>query len=342
MTGPVAADRSAPAGGERVLIAIVNYRTADLVISALRSLERERELCPDTEVVVVDNDSGDGSAQRIAEAIEARGWSRWVRLQRSAVNGGFAYGNNVAIAPALASASPPDFVWLLNPDAEARPCALRALLDFLRDHPRVGIAGSSIEQADGRPWPHAFRFPSIWSELASGLRMRLLDGLLGKRTVLMTMGDQAERVDWLPGASMIVRRAVFDDVGLMDDGYFLYFEETDFCLQAARRGWSCWYVPDSRVMHIAGQSTGLTTPDVPRRRLPAYWFESRRRYWIKNHGLPYAMAVDIVWALSFATWRLRRWLQRKPDQDPPHMLRDFLHNSVLWHWTMPANPRVRG
>jgi len=81
---------------------------------------------------------------------------------------------------------------------------------------------------------------------------------------------------------------------------------------------------------------------VPRRRLPAYWFESRRRYWIKNHGLPYAMAVDIVWALSFATWRLRRWLQRKPDQDPPHMLRDFLHNSVLWHWTMPANPRVRG
>lgn len=74
-----------------------------------------------------------------------------------------------------------------------------------------------------------------------------------------------------------------DCVPTVGEEYFLYYEETDFCLQAKRAGWSCWRVPESRVMHMAGQSTGVTTPGA-RKRLPQYWFESRRRYFIKNHG----------------------------------------------------------
>ena len=323
----------------RVLVAIVNYRTGRLAVECLRSLLPEVQARPGTRVMVVDNVSGDKSAETIAQAIVAEGWSGWARLTRASVNGGFSYGNNLAIRPALASAQPPALIWLLNPDTQVRPGALRELVAFLEAHPQVGIAGSSFEQEDGSLWPHAFRFPSIWSELATGLRLSAVAALLKSRTTLLRMGDYAQRVDWLPGASMMVRREVFDAVGLMDEGYFLYFEETDFCLQAARAGWPCWYVPQSRVMHIAGQSTGVTGVQAAFNRRPSYWFESRRRYWLKNHGWFYAAATDLVWVICFSLWKLRSALQRKPASDPPHYLRDFLRHSALFHTSMPVNPR---
>ncbi|HSV69340.1 MAG TPA: glycosyltransferase family 2 protein [Methylibium sp.] len=331
---------AAAVGGARVLAVIVNYRTGPLVVNSLRALAAELRGHPGASVVVVDNDSGDGSAEVIAAAIEAEGWSAWARLERSAVNGGFSYGNNLAVRPALRSAEPPEFIWLLNPDTEVRPGALGALLAFVRSRPRLGIAGSSFEMDDGEPWPHAFRFPSLLGELAAALRLGLLTALLSRHTVLLTMGSRPERVDWLPGASMLIRREVFEQIGLMDEDYFLYYEETDFCLQAARAGWECWYVPASRVMHIAGQSTGVTGTQAGLRRLPAYWFESRRRYFVKNHGRAYAATTDVVWGLAFLLWRLRRWLQRKPDTDPPRMFGDLLRHSALWHGGLPRNARL--
>jgi N-acetylglucosaminyl-diphospho-decaprenol L-rhamnosyltransferase len=90
-------------------------------------------------------------------------------------------------------------------------------------------------------------------------------------------------------------------------------------------------------MHIAGQSTGVTTPGAAPRRLPAYWFESRRRYWIKHHGWAYAVATDMAWTVCFMLWQLRRILQRKLATDPPHMLRDFVSNWTLLHGSMPGN-----
>ena len=321
-----------------VLVVIVNYRTAELAIESLCSLAPEVARSPSASVVVVDNDSGDGSAEAIAAAIKDQNWSAWVALVCAPVNGGFSYGNNLAIRPALASSTPPAFVWLLNPDTRVRPGALDQLLAFLTARPQAGIAGSSFEGEDGTVWPHAFRFPSLWSELAAGLRLGVVGALLKKRTTLLRMGDQAERVDWLPGASMMVRREVFTQVGLMDDGYFLYFEETDFCLQAARAGWQCWYVPQSRVMHMAGQSTGVTGQQAAVNRRPAYWFESRRRFWIKNHGWLYAAITDLVWVISFSIWKVRSAVQRKPRSDPPFYLRDFLRNSALFHTALPSSP----
>lgn len=321
-----------------VLVIVVNYRTAGLVVECLRSLRSEIAQSPGSSVTVVDNASGDGSAEVLSAAIEAEHWCGWATLMRAPVNGGFSYGNNLAARPALASARPPAFVWMLNPDTCIRPGALSELVAFLRAHPQVGIAGSSIELEDGTLWPHAFRFPSIWSEVATALRLRVVGAMLQRHATLLHMSDRAERVDWLPGASMMVRREVFDSVGLMDEGYFLYFEETDFCLQAARAGWQCWYVPQSRVMHIAGQSTGVTGLNAALNRRPRYWFESRRRYWIKNHGWLYAAATDLVWAICFSIWKIRSAVQRKPRNDPPCYLRDFLRHSAIFHTTVPVNP----
>ena len=324
MSGEIQIDSFTP-----VLVVIVNYRTPILTIDCLRSLVTEVQSLPGTRVAVVDNDSGDGSVEQIGTSIETEGWGDWASLIPSCRNGGYAFGNNIAIRPALESSNPPPYFLLLNPDTQVYPGAIKALVDFMEKHSEVGIAGSSFEEADGTPWPIAFRFPSVLSELDLGLRLGVVTKLLSNFVVARTMTDEEAQVDWLPGASMLIRRQVFETVGLMDEGYFLYYEETDFCLQARRAGWPCWYVPQSRVMHIAGQSTGVTDRKLPPKRLPQYMFDSRRRYFVKNHGLLYAALADAVWISSFGLWRIRRLIQRKPDADPPKLFGDILRNSVF-------------
>jgi len=326
-----------PVQTSSVLVVIVNYRTPNLVVSCLRSLVGDMPSLPNTKVVVVDNASGDDSLTVIGEAIATEGWGSWATLIPSNHNGGFSYGNNFAIRPALASDQPPDYIWLLNSDTEIRSGALHALLDFMQTHDKVGICGSRFEEPDGTVWPYAFRFPTILSELEDGFRLGVVSALLSRWKVAQEMTAQLQPIDWLPGASMLIRREVFEAIGLMDEGYFLYYEETDFCLQAARHGWECWYVPTSRVMHLAGQSTGVTTPNVQPKRLPQYWFNSRRRYFVKNYGRWYCAIADTIWFLGFVTWRGRRLIQRKPDFDPPYLLRDFIRNSALLNGDLPEN-----
>jgi N-acetylglucosaminyl-diphospho-decaprenol L-rhamnosyltransferase len=321
----------------RLLIVTVNYRTAALVVDSLRSLEPEIKAFPGgAQIAVVDNQSGDNSLEVIGQEIATNQWQDWATLLPAPLNGGYSYGNNYAIRSAMQSAHPPDYVLLLNPDTQVRPAALTALVEFMDHHPQVGIAGSSFEEADGKPWPYAFRFPNVLSELEAGLRLGVVSKVLSPWAVAQTMGDQPQQVDWLPGASMMIRRSVFEAIGLMDEGYFLYFEETDFCLQARRAGWECWYVPTSRVMHILGQSTGVTATNQAPKRRPQYWFDSRRRYFLKNHGLIYTALVDASWLVGFGLWRLRRVLQQKPDCDPPQLLQDSWRNSVLFRQDIPC------
>ncbi len=310
----------------RLLIVIVNYRTPALTIDCLNSLEPEVRELENARVVVADNASGDGSPERIRDAIEEHRWSSWASLRALERNGGFAYGNNAVIAPALAGAADrlPDFVLLLNSDTYVRPGALSALLEFMDSHPDVGIAGSRVEEPDGTLQHSRYRFHSVWSEFDNGLRLGLVTRILHRRSIAPPLVETAHSTDWVVGACMIVRREVFEDIGLFDEGYFLYFEEADFCLAARRAGWSCWYVPASRVVHLVGRSTGFTSTSGPPQRRPRYWFESRRRYFVKNHGRLYALCADVAWVVGFATWRVRRIVQQKPDSDPPHMLLDFL------------------
>jgi GT2 family glycosyltransferase len=324
----------------RVQVVIVNYKTGRLAVDCLRSLVEEVAAVPGTVVTVVDNRSGDDSVEVIGRAIEAQGWSSWARLLPAPVNGGFSYGNNFAVRPTLADPNGPAYYWLLNPDTRVKPGALRTLVDFLDAHPQAGIAGSRFLLESGEPWPYAFHFPSIWSELAGGLRLSLVARLLKHRAGLREMGPEPAEADWLPGASLLVRREVFQAIGLMDEGYFLYFEETDFCLAARRAGWQTWHVPHSVVLHLVGQSTQVSGHHAAKNRRPAYWFESRRRYWVKNHGWLYAAATDVVWVLAFLTYRLRSVVQRKSGEYPPHFLGDFLRHSALFHRGLPGNPAV--
>ena len=312
-----------------LLVVILNYRTPSLTIDCLHSLVNEVRSLPGTQVVVTDNASGDDSVEQISTAIASEKWGDWVTFLPLERNGGFAFGNNAAIAPALQSTNPPTYVLLLNPDTVVRPHALQELVNFMDAHPQVGIAGSRLEDPDGTPQRSAFRFHTILSELESGLRIGVVSKLLSNWIVAPPVSPETCQTDWVAGASMVVRREVFETVGLLDEKYFMYFEEVDFCLQARKSGWSCWYVPQSRVVHLVGQSSGVTDTKRPPKRLPKYWFDSRRRYFLKNHGWLYASVADAAWIFGFTLWRRRRSIQRQPDRDPPQLLSDFLLNSVF-------------
>ena len=321
-----------------VAVVIVTYRTADLTIACLRSLQRERQASEEITVraVVVDNASGDAAV--IRSALEAEGWQSWVTLIEAPVNGGFAYGNNLGAQHAYAEKSP-DYVYVLNPDTEVRPGAIGSLVRFLEASPQVGIAGGSFEHVDGRLWPIAFRFPTIVSELSHGLQIGIVSRLLQRWTVARPMIQLTQPIDWICGAAMMIRPAVFDRIGGFDENYFLYFEETDFCNRARQAGYATWYVPESRVMHIMGQSTKVTDEKAVLQRFPAYWFQSRRRYFAVTFGVVHAMVIDLVAVLANCLGLMKRLALRRPSV--PYYIRDLIKHSVLW----PRNrafPTVRG
>ena len=241
---------------KHVAVIIVTYKTAQLTIDCLSSIQAERDQ-PGLLVTATIVDNSREDYDTINEAVRANGWSDWVELCRPETNGGFAHGNNVGVKLARETYNP-DYIHLLNPDTVLRKGAIASLAQFLEAHKEVGIAGSSFENVDGSDWPFAFRFPTILSEIEEGLQLGLASRILDRWVVARTMGQMTEQVDWVPGASMMIRRAAFDALGGLDDNYFLYFEETDFCYRANQLGFKTWYVPASRVVHIAGQSTKVT------------------------------------------------------------------------------------
>ena len=317
----------------KLRVVTVNYRTAETTIRAIEhALADLGEL--DAAITVVDNASGDGSLERLRAAAETRGWGDRVAILDAGKNGGFGAGNNLAIRAALDSADPPDYVYLLNPDAFVDSGAMAAIVAFMDAHPNVGIAGTRIYDEDGTIHPSAFRFPTVLSELERGLRLGLATRLLERWVVWKGMPDTTGPVDWVSGASCVLRRQLLSEVGLFDEGFFLYFEETDLCRRARAAGWECWFLAEASVVHMEGASTGIKE----RRRIPGYWLDSRRRYFVKAGGPRTLLLANAAWAAAFAAWRARRMIQRKPDDDPPFALRDFLRHS-LGLPRVPEQPR---
>lgn len=312
----------------KVLVVVLNYRTPRLAVRCLESLRHEVEQIGAMHVVVTDNDSGDDSVEVIGGAIEQNQWD-WCTLMPLEHNGGYSFGNNAGIRPFLEGDDKPEFVMLVNPDAYIRDNAISTLLDFMEQHPEAGLAGSKLEDPDGGRQSGAFRFPGPVTELIDGFRLGVLSKALKSRDLRYDLGGEPMEVDWTVGAAMMIRREVIDELGLLDEDYFLYFEELDFCLRAKRAGWKAYYVPDSVVVHLVGQATQISDLRKQPPRYPQYWFDSRRRFFLKNHGKLFLLSTDLAFLLGYSTFRVRRIVQRKPDLDPPHFWADFFRNSTL-------------
>ena len=316
-----------PTNAATLLVVIVNYRSAELAVDCLRSLESEIRSRGKAHVAIVENFSGADQYERLSAAIESHDWGGWVTLIQADNNGGFAAGNNIAIDWAMTWEKSPDLVWLINPDTIIRPGALVALEDFLGDHSEAGLVGSRLESPDGSPQLSAFRFPSILGELEQGAHLRPISWLLRNWSVIQPLNLTARPVDWVAGASLMIRWSVFKQIGLLDDGFFMYYEEVDFCRRARAVGWTCWYLPESRVVHLVGQSSDVTSYANFRKRRPRYWFDARERYFQKHFGKVGSCLANLLHIGSFATFRLRSRFSRQPDNKPEHFLGDLIKAS---------------
>jgi GT2 family glycosyltransferase len=286
-----------------VFIVIVNYRTASLVVDCLASLEAQVPVLRGGRVIVVDNASGDGSVQEIHAAAIRHAWNAWLEVLELPRNGGFAYGNNAGIRRVREIDPAFRAVVMLNPDTVAQPGALECLVSFFTENPEAGIAGARIESGSGFVETSAHADPSPRGELHGGAQLDVLVRWLPLTALNPTAGPQ--RCDWVSGACMAVRREVFDAAGPLDEEFFLYFEEVDYCVRARQLGWQCWYVPQARVVHFEGASTGIRTAG---RRRPAYWYASRRRFFVKRYGVAGLLAADLLWGLGRSSLVLRRLL----------------------------------
>jgi N-acetylglucosaminyl-diphospho-decaprenol L-rhamnosyltransferase len=315
----------------RVLTVILNWRTPAMTLKAAEAALRAMEPVEGA-VTIVDNDSGDGSFETLSLAVEQRNWTR-VRVIPSGRNGGFGAGNNVGIRAGLPDGSKPDYVYLLNSDAFPASDAIRALRDHLDTHPMTGFAGSHNHGPDGAPHRTAFRFPSIASEFEGAIRLGPVSRWLRHRIVAPPLPTTTASVDWLAGASIMLRQSVLDRIGLFDETFFLYFEETELCHRAARAGWATDYVLDSRVEHIGSVSTGMKTWA----RIPGFWLDSRLHYFTSVHGRGYAILATLAHLAGGLLWRARLLVQRRDPRDPPHFLRDLAAH-MLRHAFVRAAP----
>jgi GT2 family glycosyltransferase len=228
-------------------VVIVNWNTAQLTLRCLEALQRALPSELDAEVLVVDNASTDGSAERIAAAFPE------VRLIRRAENGGFARANNEAFARARGA-----YCFLLNSDTEALPGSTAALLAYLKSHPRCGLVAPRLINGDGSLQYSCWRFPR-WdtAALESLYLYRCFSaGRAGER-LLGGYWDhgRARPVDWVMGAAMLVRREVLEATGGFDEGYFMFGEDMEWCWRIRRKGWSIDYEPAAGVVHLGGQSS---------------------------------------------------------------------------------------
>jgi N-acetylglucosaminyl-diphospho-decaprenol L-rhamnosyltransferase len=276
----------------RLCVVIVNYRTPGLVQDQLESLADELDPARDV-VLVVDNGSEDDSTERIERAIAARGFSGFCRVIRAGRNAGFAAGINVGLRSVEA-----EFYLLMNSDTMVRPGAVANLLKEMQAHPGVGIAGPRLEWFDGTPQVSCFRDFTPISELLAAARTGPLTEFFRGFEVALPVPEESLEVEWVSFACALVRREVIEKVGLLDEGYFMYFEDSDYCRAARAAGFRIRYFPSARVVHMHTGKSAAKYTVVNRRRPPRYLYASRARYFRKGYGAVGLWMANAFWSVG--------------------------------------------
>ncbi|MGZ9809035.1 glycosyltransferase family 2 protein [Pseudoroseicyclus sp. H15] len=312
-------------------VLILNWRTPEMTLGALQATLAEMEGLQGF-ITIIDNDSQDGSYERLLTA--TLGMKR-VRVLQSGRNGGFGAGNNHGVLTPLPDRPKVDYWYIQNSDSFPTRGSIRALADYLQANPRAGIAGSLLVGEEGAPRQTQFRFPSIRSEFEGAARTGPISRLLRNHVVPLLLPEGDCRVDWLAGASMMIRAEILESIGLFDERFFLYFEETDLCRRACLAGYETHFVKNSVVRHLGSKSTG----QYEWARVPGYWFDSRLHYFIKNHGALYAAGATLAHVAGGLIHRARCLLTGKAPSDPPHFLRDLIRHDLAA--LLPAAARER-
>jgi GT2 family glycosyltransferase len=287
-------------------IVIVNWNVCDLLRQCLSSILGAGCREPDAgrvEIIVVDNASTDGSADMVRDEFPG------VRLVVNAENRGFPAANNQGIAAARGR-----YVFLLNPDTEVESGALDAMISYADAHPDVGVVGPQLLNPDGSVQSSRRRFPTLLTGLleSTWLEPHAPRRLLERYRVLDRPDDATQDVDWVDGAALMARREAIERVGPMDEGFFMYSEELDWCRRFREAGWRVVYLPEARILHYRGRSSEQVAAASH-----IHFQTSKVRYFRKYHGTIVAEALRLFLLSNYA-WQLgvegAKWLvgHRRP------------------------------
>lgn len=285
---PGLADDQATAAG--VSVVVVSWNTRELLLAALGSA---LPLPVRGEVIVVDNASSDGSAEAVESSFPE---AKVIRNER---NLGFAGGVNVGLRAARER-----YVLLLNSDTLVRDDAIARLVDYAEAHPRAGILGPRVLNEDGSPQESRFRFPSLLNLVLSATYLYQLfpnSSWLNRERMSGADRDRPARVDAVSGCCFLLRRELVDRIGVLDEDYFMYAEETDFCWRAQRAGYEVHYAPVGEIVHLGGGSSRLA-----RRRNFLEFRRSILRFFAKHRG-PWQTQVARALLIGFLALRLPYW-----------------------------------
>lgn len=263
-------------------ILIVNWNTRDLLTLCLGAIPPAVGEWSH-EVVVVDNGSTDGSPETV------RADFPWVRLIENGENAGFVRATNQAIAESRG-----DYLLLLNSDALAPPGSLARMVSFMRDHSDAGAVAPKLINPDGSFQASYARFPTLLSESLSafGLNRRLWGP--HHPSPPPRPDEKPHPVDWAPGACLLLRRSAVESVGPLDEGFWMYSEDTDLCYRIHRAGWKVYYLPDVEIVHFGGASSQQCRPESVGR-----LYRSKIRFFRKHYGPVPAALLALVVAVAY-------------------------------------------
>jgi GT2 family glycosyltransferase len=288
----------------RLAVVIVSWNTAQLLRQCLLSLKSEVERSGLNEsnctVCVIDNDSADHSAELVAREFP------WVKLTANQQNLGFAAANNQALNMVNA-----EYILLLNPDTEVKPGALSTLIKFLDDRPKAAVVAPQLLNTDGSVQRSCRAFPSFSGMLYELLGLsRIMPSVKKFREYKMLdwAHDDERQVDQPEGACLLIRGAVLDQVGRLDEGYFMLFEEVDWCYRVKQAGWEIWFTPSAQVLHHYGQSIKQVKAKMilsSHKGLYRFWWKHYRNGRWYLDGVAYGGLMTLAY-LRIAVHKLRQ------------------------------------
>lgn len=283
----------------KICVVIVNFRTHKLTIDCLNSLMPEL-VGLDAKVVVVDNASGDSSSEQIQQWVKKTGVSTLIDVIDSPENTGFSGGNNLGINHVNAK-----YYLLLNSDTLVRSNAITTLLSAAEKADLAGLISPRLEWPDGEPQESCFKFHTAMSELISSASTGVVTKLFQKFVVAQAVSNESHYYDWESFACILIKGEVFHEIGLLDDNYFMYYEDVEFCFRAKKKGWKILNVPSAKVVHLRGGSSPVKSQAKLHKRLPRYYYESRARYFYQIHGQSGLFIANILWSIGFVLSSLR-------------------------------------
>lgn len=290
----------------QIAISIINYRTVALTIACIESVLADMGEI-DGEIVVIDNASGDGSDALIASWIEDNPHQTPIRLIRSETNSGFSGGHNQGFTAVSAN-----YYLVLNSDAALRPGFLSKILESAQNNPNAGLIAPRLEDEDGTVQTSCFKFHRPATEFIRGACSGPVTRLLDRWNLPLGPTPDPMHIEWASFACILVRSQMITDIGLMDEGYFLYFEDVELCLRARRAGWDLLYVPEARAIHHRGGSGPVKTLRKAHKQLPVYYWRSRTRYFTQAYGRIGPWVANFSWHAGRMLAYLRWLTGRRP------------------------------